>query len=241
MIASATQASYCAANSFQDAFARYRLSQGLPAQSMAFGLILEVGLAAHRPDIQQSSQRNGLYGTGESEFLRLLEASFVPQPVGDEWQSDPLAQAHLLTGLEASKLVDAYQNGTAADFHWSTDARFGNLLQRIDDLSYSRSIVKKSLTVSEEIDTVTLSERRELVMQRILYRLAKLLFLPVDEIDATRAVSHYGMDSMIAAELRNWLMKTFQTDISFLELLNPQTLILDLVERSLARKSIKTS
>ncbi|KAI9778192.1 MAG: hypothetical protein M1816_004246, partial [Peltula sp. TS41687] len=33
----------CAANAFQAAFARYRLSQGLPARAIALGMILEVG------------------------------------------------------------------------------------------------------------------------------------------------------------------------------------------------------
>lgn len=56
-------------------------------------------------------------------------------------------------------------------------------------------------------------------------RLAKLLITPSGEIDPSRAVSDYGMDSMIAAELRNWFVKNFQTDVTFLELLNPQTKI----------------
>ena len=50
-------------------------------------------------------------------------------------------------------------------------------------------------------------------------------------MDPSKAVSEYGMDSMIAAELRNWFVKSFGTDVTFLELLNPITKIMDLVEK----------
>lgn len=43
-------------------------------------------------------------------------------------------------------------------------------------------------------------------------RLARLLLVPVDQIGSSHAVSDYGIDSMIAAKLSNWLVKTFKTD-----------------------------
>lgn len=64
----------------------------------------------------------------------------------------------------------------------------------------------------------------------ILECLGKLLFTPSEEMDPSKAVSEYGMDSMIAAELRNWFVKSFGTDVTVLELLNPGTKISDLVE-----------
>lgn len=73
----------------------------------------------------------------------------------------------------------------------------------------------------------------DVVVEAVVERLAKLLFLEADEIDASKAVSDYGMDSMIAAEMRNWLVKIFKVDVSFLELLSPDMKILGLAERAL--------
>jgi len=42
-------------------------------------------------------------------------------------------------------------------------------------------------------------------------------------------VASYGIDSMIAAELRNWLMKMFRLDLSFLELVGKGRQVDDLV------------
>src|SRR5438270_499340 len=80
-IAQATQAAYCAANSFQDYFARYRRKLGLPATTISFGLIKEVGEIGRRAEVRNSISRNDLYETGEFEFLQLLEAAFLPSKI----------------------------------------------------------------------------------------------------------------------------------------------------------------
>ena len=233
MIGTATQGSYCAGNAFQDAFARHRFSLGLPAQSFALGMILEVGFVSQLHEVQRSLMRNGVYGTGELEFLKLLEASFVEQTPDPKWSTmDPLASSHLLTGLEPVKLHQLYRKGLAAEFTWHTDARFGRLLQAVEDLSRTADSSRSSEgAVSDTLAAASPVEFRQIVTKAILKRLAKLLFTSSEEIDPGRGVSAYGMDSMIAAELRNWFVKSFQTDVTFLELLNPQTKILDLVEK----------
>ena len=55
--------------------------------------------------------------------------------------------------------------------------------------------------------------------------------MPADEIDAARAVADYDMNSMIATELRGWLMRNFGEDVPFLKLLNPRMRIEMLAER----------
>ncbi|KAL9011376.1 MAG: hypothetical protein Q9173_003774, partial [Seirophora scorigena] len=233
MIGTASQGSYCAGNAFQDAFARHRHSLGLPAQAFALGMILEVGFVSSLPEVQKSLMRNGVYGTGENEFLKIFEASFIQQsPSTDLIATDPHAASHLLTGLEPIKLDELYRQGLAADFTWHTDARFSLLLQAIADLSANGSSSKSDAgSVTEVLKTASPDEFRKIVTAAILERLAKLLFTPSEELDASKAVSEYGMDSMIAAELRNWFVKNFGTDVTFLELLNPATKIVDLVDK----------
>lgn len=238
MIGTASQGSYCAGNAFQDAFARHRHSLGLPAQAFALGMILEVGFVSHLPEVQKSLMRNGVYGTGENEFLKIFEASFsqhstTADPSSHKWGSeDKGASSHLLTGLEPIKLDDLYKNGHAADFTWHTDARFSLLLQAIRDLSTSTSkSASGSDSIAETLKSATGPDFRRIVTGAILERLGKLLFTPSEEMDPSKAVSEYGMDSMIAAELRNWFVKSFGTDVTFLELLNPSTKIMDLVEK----------
>lgn len=236
VIGTATQASYSAANSYQDAFARFRLAQGLPAHSFAMGMISDVGFASSREEIQRSLLRNGVYGTSESELIRLLDATFTAQPMLDD-RFDALAGAHLLVGLEPSKIYEVDKKGIGADFAWSLDPRFGRVIQAIQDhheiqqttnnnaystasaLGLSNLVslaerVKSSLAPTiEEVQNV-----RDLVNEVIAERVAKLLFVSYTDIDIARDIADYGIDSMISAELRNWLFKTLNLDISFVEL-----------------------
>ena len=41
----------------------------------------------------------------------------------------------------------------------------------------------------------------------------------LDEVDEGTAINQYGIDSMIAAELRDWLFAGFGRDVSLLNLL----------------------
>ena len=221
MIGTASQASYCAANAFQDAFARYRLSQKLPACSIALGLIDDVGFVSQLPRVKEALLRNGVYGTSETEFLQLLEAAFLPQPVQPEWATDTLATAHLLVGLEPARIT---RTGLCvADFIWRMDARFGAILQAIEDQTQDRATDKRGESLLARLNNASPTEVQTVVTEAVVEKFAKLLTVPVEKVDATREISKYGMDSMIAAELRNWVYKTFGTDIPLLKLMDPAT------------------
>ena len=44
--------------------------------------------------------------------------------------------------------------------------------------------------------------------------------MPVEEIDVQRPVSSHGVDSLVAAEMRNWCFRELKADVSVFELLS---------------------
>ncbi|MBZ6376328.1 MAG: acyl carrier protein [Kocuria palustris] len=57
-------------------------------------------------------------------------------------------------------------------------------------------------------------------------KLARMLMLDIDEFgEDNRCIASYGVDSMIGAELRNWIFKELGLDISFGQLLDPSLTI----------------
>lgn len=234
LIGTATQAAYAATTSFVDSFARWRLSQGLTAQAFAFGLILEVGTVMNQPELRNRMKRNGLYATSEAEFRRLIEAAFIPQTLSKELDATPLAKANLVTGFEPGKFVEMFEQGLVFDYHWTADPRHGRLMQAIEDLVQLKPSEKKEGSTPDQLkNALSPGELKRLVTKMVVERLSKLLFMSANEIDPEHGMGHYGMDSMIAAELCNWLWKTFALEISFLELLSSQTKINDLVEKAM--------
>ena len=246
LIGTATQANYSAANAFQDAFARYRQSQGLPAQSIALGLLSDVGYASDRRDLQRSLNRNGVYATTQDELFKLLDVALSSQQNTADTDNpsnfDPLCKSHLLCGLEPSK-IHALKSNQKIDFTWEVDARLSHVLQAIETLAQKqKATTKRESKKGEEANDKragtfrrlikdTIEDREELanlINGALKARLAKMLFLDKDAIDDSKTLATYGMDSMIAAELRSWLVKTWDINMSLWDILDPSATIASL-------------
>ena len=65
----------------------------------------------------------------------------------------------------------------------------------------------------------------ELVTAAIMTTVAAMLLMDASAVNASRAVSDHGVDSLIAAELRNWFHLALGSKISMVDLLDPRTSI----------------
>jgi myxalamid-type polyketide synthase MxaE and MxaD len=74
VLGSAGQGNYSAANAFLDALAHHRRGQGLPALSIDFGAVSDVGLAARSADRGARLARTGLFGISAEEATGVLSA-----------------------------------------------------------------------------------------------------------------------------------------------------------------------
>lgn len=110
---------------------------------------------------------------------------------------------------------------------WYKDSRFSNLLQAIDNLK------ERDTTTSGDVDN---REDTKEPLDMIHQKAAQLLYVEEDSIDITRSINEYGIDSMIAAELRNWLLTNFSIDVSLFELLSSKMTIMKLAEQIVASR-----
>jgi acyl carrier protein len=67
---------------------------------------------------------------------------------------------------------------------------------------------------------------------------AQMVFVDVMQVSTARSVAHYGVDSLIAAELRHWFRAAFDSDVSMLELLDAGRSMEDLA-KALVRNALK--
>ena len=49
--------------------------------------------------------------------------------------------------------------------------------------------------------------------------------LPEDEVDPSASMSHYGVDSLVAVELRNWLSSASQSEVSIFDIMQSKSLV----------------
>ena len=57
----------------------------------------------------------------------------------------------------------------------------------------------------------------------ILQKLSEVLTISMADLDAARNITSYGLDSLTAIELRNWIAKELRANLQILELLSSGT------------------
>ncbi|KAI1462952.1 polyketide synthase [Daldinia caldariorum] len=258
VLALATQSAYTAANNFQEMFARYRRSQGLPASTASFGLITDVGFLSTSTTTLNLMARNKALGVTEHEFLKYLEIAFLNNKIGEEaesWsgvQEDPLSGSTIITCLDPREMAEkkleemAANNGNIGPTpRWYSDARVAQVMRAFEDAQrhhdddgaqsknkgHGNSATAELRQSFEEAIAKGPEERNKthaLVTSAVVATVAQVLFIDVSGVDANRTVADYGVDSLIAAELRNWFNTAFGADISMLDLLDTRTSMKDL-------------
>lgn len=217
------QVNYSAANSFLDAFAWHRNKNGLAATSLALPMVLDVGVVAENENIELSLLRKGMYGIDEREMLRGFEAA-MSQPVPTP-ETARIGDSQLILGLEPAFLAGAVSSFDAVDRYWFADARLNGIRTIVESLlSSSASATKNGGFVS--VLKAAAAEGPDAILQAIAHhtmqKCSSILMLSVEDFEYDgKSIASYGLDSMIGAELRNWLFKEFQLDIGFQTLLTP--------------------
>ena len=68
------------------------------------------------------------------------------------------------------------------------------------------------------------SEAVACVLEAFLRKLSKSLMMPLDEIDVGKSTGGYGIDSLIAVDIRNWIFREAKADLPVFEILQAVTL-----------------
>ena len=262
-VGTATECNYCSANAFLDAFARHRRSLGLRAVSIGLGMISEVGYLHEHPEIEALLLRKGLHAITEREFLQMMDIALLTEssPRTDEpYGRAHLMEAHILTGLEAQSLQDIRSQGFEGGSHVLDDPRtsiMARVLSHQDDSGdtsnnalesnnhASHNKLPKSVAdalVAKEIHFDTLTAALE---SFIAEKIRNLLLLPADQLQPETPLSRFGLDSMLAAEFRQFIYRVFEIDVPFMMLLAKSTSVAGLAtvvaESLLKGKTVENS
>lgn len=212
----ASQSSYAAGGTYEDALARFRVARGLPAVSLDLGVVVNVGNEA-------MTVTDRLAKSGQS--LRLSD-ELVMQALGIAILQ-PLEQPQLLYGLNPGPgphwdATNKSPMGREARFmplryRQPTEAR--NQTQRQDESDASAKPLSARL---QEASSPVEAER--LVGDAIAMKLAEIFMIPTEDIDMTQPPASFGVDSLVAVELRNMLMLKAAADMPIFNILQSASL-----------------
>jgi NAD(P)-dependent dehydrogenase (short-subunit alcohol dehydrogenase family)/acyl carrier protein len=205
MVGNIGQANYSAANAFLDQFAHYRRALGLPAVTVNWGALGEVGVVAGHAgwdDVLASAGIRSLPMVGAIAAMeRVLQASPVQVGVFDvDWQkwSSVLPSVGRLPIFE-QVISEQEKSGAGTTLTPAMRLRCKlALLKHHERLDYLNSILAGTL--------------------------AQVLQLPVSEISSAIPIANLGLDSLMSIELRNSLQAKYGVEISTVGLLKGGTI-----------------
>ncbi|KAI0188560.1 lovastatin nonaketide synthase [Astrocystis sublimbata] len=222
------QANYSAGNTFKDSLAYYRVASGEKAVSIDLGLMVAEGLVAENTNLLASLRRIGhLMDINQAEFLALMDYYCDPNlPIL------PLDQVQVLVGLEAPAAVLAKN----IDLHHAMHRpMFRRMFRLGDGVGLSRDM-KESIGYEEALrNTSSTEEAGSLVTTWFQAKIAQVLGLKVENVDTERPVHTYGMDSLVAIDLKNWFFSEIGADIQIFLLMSNSSL--SMVAREAAKAS----
>ncbi|OJK01160.1 hypothetical protein ASPACDRAFT_26431 [Aspergillus aculeatus ATCC 16872] len=204
----AGQANYAAGGSYQDALARHRASQGLPAVSIDLGMVSSVGVVAGTQHVADHLEKLGLRAVSEHEVWALVEAA-IRHPIRTP------ETCHVVTGLPG-----AFIRSDSA-VCWNRDARFAVLEQKDASSSGQASTSHPGAGLKEQLSAaITPAEATTVIQSALVIKLAEMFSRSEEEIDPSSPLAQFGVDSLVAVELRNWSVATVQADCSIFDVMH---------------------
>jgi hypothetical protein len=227
VVGSAGQANYAAGNTYMDALAHYRIAQGENAVALDLGVMLDHGALALDESLRERILAAGyLTGVTQAEYFRLLEYycdSSRRKASSDGGQfaigfasSSKLRKNIAMNGSTPLSLPlyrHIYHDGNRNHKDENGDT------ENPDQSHHRRAFVQAKSN----------SEAEAIVSEALFHRLAKSL-PSVSSSASSRAeflskpLHSYGVDSLMAIEVRSWLAKEFAADVPIFEILGDATI-----------------
>ncbi|KAK4226847.1 hypothetical protein QBC38DRAFT_528049 [Podospora fimiseda] len=196
---------------FFDALAEHRLSLGQKAVAIDLGLMVGEGIVAENADLLASMRRLGhLMDIQSDELLVIMD-----------YYCDPKLpclrpeEAQILVGLEMPSAVLAKGIGLHHAIH---RPMFRHLFQMGssspgDNERKSRVAVNQQDLGTMLAEAETQAEATVLVGKWFAGKVAHILGLSEEDIDLRRSVHTYGIDSLVAIDLKNWFAREVGTSV----------------------------
>lgn len=205
------QSNYSAGNTYQDAIARYRVSQGLKATVLDLGMILSVGFVAENAELIGHLRAEGFTAIREEEFHAVLDQCCDPVN-----EVPSFLKSQVTPGLEIPEIL--YSKGIDAP-QWKRDPLFSHLFQVRTSSGRSDGPDKRVnyamlLAAADSVDAA-----ENIILDAILTKLSKALSIEAKNIDPSKPLHAFGVDSLVAVELRTWLLKEIGAEVAVFDMM----------------------
>ena len=225
VVGSRGQANYAAGNTFQDALAHYHIAS--KTHYMALDLGMMEGTDAYRDRMGRARVTNlvrqGWVPVKHDELLAIVDYAMSPQA-----RNDSCHQAAI--GIDGRSIHEA-DNATPT----MKSAIFTHIRGSYNSKSLTENPSANTRVREHILAATSAAEVSKVINSAISQRLSSITMLDIDSIDLETPLLDYGLDSLTAAELKNWILKELEAPIQASEILDESSI------RSLGIKVVSRS
>ncbi|EZF68845.1 hypothetical protein H105_08627 [Trichophyton soudanense CBS 452.61] len=213
------QGNYAAANSYIDSICRYRRENGLPATTMDIGMVVGIGAVSEDAQLQAVMERVGYDPVNEEELFHQIETSV-------SWDQYKTLDSN---GFDAHQTITGL-NMRRPDYYWTSGPRMKNIYQN-HDFTSSGNLGKAQKSVMALLRAAdTADDRLNILIEAFIEKIALILSIDIENVQPSRSLADYGLDSIVAIEIRKWFFKTVGVELALFDVLGSSS-IRGLVEK----------
>lgn len=179
------------------------------------GIVDNVGYVVENTDRRTKIKVQDFKHISEAEMLALIELG-IREPM----------KGHIVTGLDADKMWGMEEEGEKPFF--ARDPVLSHLeylrphlhASKTEPISNNPTTATTNLSLAQLISESTKPEQlHKAVETALIKKLARSLMMQPNEISAGKAMSAYGTDSLVAVEMKNWVMREMGVGVSVFDIL----------------------
>ncbi|KAK3343522.1 fatty acid synthase S-acetyltransferase [Lasiosphaeria hispida] len=215
------QANYAAGCAFQDALARRRVRDGKTGSvSIDVGWMRSIGIVAERAEYQRNLKTaEDMHRLSEEELLGVLDVVCDParrEAVVGERDAQVLFGLRTpdefhAKGREPPELLDRPLFAAFAH-HQNSDGRGEGPVGSLAAAAVADVAGAFRRAADEE-------GRVRIVVQALAGKLARAMAIAPEDVEFGKPLSSYGVDSLMAVELRNWIGKDFGANVAVFDIM----------------------
>ena len=210
-----SQSNYAAAGAYQDSLAYYRRARGLKAVTVDLGIMRDVGVIAEQGATDYLKEWAEPFGIREAELHLMMKKIISSEQMTTTMDAAP----QIVTGLATGEMAQAAR--IRRPFYFD-DVRFSILAKTglANKREASSSGANGTVALRDQVaQAEALVDAARAVTGAMVARVAKSLQTECSEIDEGRPLHSYGVDSLVAVEISNWVFKEIKVTMSVFDLL----------------------